>query len=141
MHIAAVTILAFVYVPLNMATSIVGMKIQELNQSGQKVWMSVLTAVLALLVTAGGWFLVDQANTYRSFRAQKISESEKLPYTIGSRVAILSWLVWNRHGWWAWKIGAWLNVLTNSSRFSDVNGVSRHEARPVMGAETESVDS
>lgn len=63
MHIAAVTILAFVYVPLNMATSIFGMNIQELNQSGHKVWMFVLTAVLALLVTAGGWFLVDQANT------------------------------------------------------------------------------
>ena len=63
MHIAAVTILAFLYVPLNMATSIFGMNIQELNQSGHKVWMFVLTAVLALLVTAGGWFLVDQANT------------------------------------------------------------------------------
>lgn len=64
-HITIVTILAFVYVPLNLASSIYGMNIQQLNGSGQSVWVFVVTAVVALLITAGTWYLSEATNTYR----------------------------------------------------------------------------
>ena len=47
----AVTVLPFVYVPLNLATSIFGMNLSELNGSGKNIWVFLCTAIVALLTT------------------------------------------------------------------------------------------
>ncbi len=58
----SVTILAFVYVPINLATSIFGMNLQELNQSGQTIGSFLVTALVSLLVTDFMWFCLGEYN-------------------------------------------------------------------------------
>ena len=61
----AVTVLAFVYVPLNLATSIFGMNLSELNGSGKKLWVFLATAVIAVQIAGTSWFLLEEGNIYR----------------------------------------------------------------------------
>ncbi|KAL8887424.1 MAG: hypothetical protein Q9215_005002 [Flavoplaca cf. flavocitrina] len=81
------TILAFVYVPLNLASSIYGMNIQQLNGNGQSVWVFVVTAVIALFITAGTWYLSEEANTYRNWHrryARRLDRGGAKPQTFGT---------------------------------------------------------
>lgn len=47
-----VTILAFVFIPISLASSIFGMNVQEINKSGHSVWAFVICAI-AMLVASG----------------------------------------------------------------------------------------
>ena len=55
----SVTILAFVYVPLNTVTSIYSMNIKQMNGSGQNLTSFVVTAILALFVTGSVWLVAE----------------------------------------------------------------------------------
>ena len=55
--------LAFVYVSINLATSVIGMNLQQLNQSGQNVRSFVVTSILALIITGLMWFCLEQFNS------------------------------------------------------------------------------
>ena len=67
----SVTILAFVYVPLNLATSIFGMNLQQLNQSGRSIWSFLVTAIVSLLVTGSIWFCLEQYNSVADWKRKK----------------------------------------------------------------------
>lgn len=54
------TALAFVYIPLNLATPIFGTSLQKLNASGQPVRVFIITAVLD--IASASWLRVDQVN-------------------------------------------------------------------------------
>lgn len=115
-----VTILAFIYVPLNLATSIFGMNIQQLNKSGQNLWVFFVTAVVALLVTGGSWLW--SKSIYKAmlwYKQQPASNSTnkrivRQEYGLLLRMAMLVWLVRNGHKAWMWKSGAWLAILIGS---------------------------
>lgn len=113
----AVTILAFVYVPLNLATSIFGMNIQELNQNGQQFWVFMTTAVTVLIITTGSWFFLEQVNNYKTWTRGILDGEPKrrsgAKYTLAARVAMLVWLVLNGHKSWMQTSGAWWRILVN----------------------------
>lgn len=50
-----VTILAFVFVPISLASSIFGMNVQEINATGHGIRSFVLTALLMLLSSLIAW--------------------------------------------------------------------------------------
>ena len=116
-----VTILAFVYVPLNLATSIFGMNVQQLNQNGQNIWVFFVTAFVALLVTGGSWVVSNWIYKVMSWYKKLVARSaandnkdEKRIYDLPHRVAMLIWLVHNGHTDWMFMTGAWLAILINS---------------------------
>ncbi len=107
----AVTVLAFVYVPLNLATSIYGMNLNELNGSGKSFRVFLTTAIIALLVTGALWFLLEEVNNYLRWRKWKHAPRER--FTIGSRIGMLAWLQ-RYHTKWMWESGFWWRILINS---------------------------
>ena len=118
-----VTVLAFIYVPLNLATSIFGMNIQQLNGSGQQIWVFFITAVAALLITGGSWLYSSYLAThkailwYKERAAAKKSLNEERKsgeYGLLLRIAMLIWLGRNGHTLWMWRSGAWAAILTNN---------------------------
>lgn len=109
----AVKILAFVYAPLNLATSISGMSLRELNGSGKSLWVFLTTATIALLITGASWFLMEEIKSFMEMYRSK-THVTITQFTIGVRIAMLAWL--RKHGQieWTWKSGAWWRILTNS---------------------------
>ncbi|KAM0805950.1 hypothetical protein BDR22DRAFT_192223 [Usnea florida] len=107
------TILAFIYVPLNLATSIFGMNLSELNGSGKKLWVFLATAIIALLIAGTAWFLLEEGNNFRRWQRRRIPDT-RTRFTFGARLAMLAWL-WRRgHTEWAWKSDAWWRILIDS---------------------------
>jgi hypothetical protein len=55
---STVTVLAFIFIPINLASSVYGMNVQEINATGHSIWGFLVTA-LVLLTTSGlawmGW--------------------------------------------------------------------------------------
>ena len=115
--------LAFVYVPLNLATSIFGMNIQQLNRNGQPVWVFILTTVLAVFLTFFVWFLVEQRVGYVRWRRHMITNAtcndswfeKTIDYNLVTRVAILILLLRKGYYRWAWYSRTWLRILRNDA--------------------------
>ena len=125
-----VTVLAFVYVPVNLATSIFGMNIQQLNKSGQNIWVFIATTIVALLVTGSSW-LCSKPNYnavawYKKRLVAKIAKSdgerEKQEFALPIRIAMLVWLMRNGHKAWMWKSGASIAILIDSKVLGDGAG-------------------
>ena len=120
-----VTVLAFVYVPLNLATSIFGMNLSELNGSGKELWVFLVTAIIAVLIAGTSWFLLEEGNNYRVWKMRRVPDT-RTRFTVGARLAMLAWLWRKGHTKWAWKSDAWWRVLTDSaSRLSEPEEASR----------------
>lgn len=116
----SVTLLAFIYVPLNLATSIFGMNLQQLNHNGQNVWVFVGTACVALIVTGLTWLFIEIRATLITWQESRMpfasfTPREEKGYPLMTRLAMLAFLV--RHGYviWTWKTNAWLGILTNGN--------------------------
>ena len=115
------TVLAFVYVPLNLATSIFGMNIQQLNRNGQPVWIFILTTILAVTLTFFLWWLVEQRVGYVRWQKQVSAAGKRdepwpekmTDHNFVTRVAILVWLFRNGQNGWTWYCGTWLRILKN----------------------------
>lgn len=116
-NILPVTILAFIYVPLNLATSIFGMNLEQLNGSGQHFSVFITTAIVALAVTGGTWFLIEQVPGYRKWRRRSTKEVEQYNgetrFTLVVRLAMLAYLVHHRNSQWMFKSGAWWRILVD----------------------------
>ncbi len=112
------------YVPLNLATSIFGMNIEQLNKSGQNLSVFIITAVLTLVVTGGSWFLIEQTNSYRKWRRRspKQQYDGKTQFSLAVRLALIAWLVSNGHTHWMFKSGAWWRIAID--RKSRIEGLS-----------------
>ena len=134
-----VTILAFIYVPLNLAASIFGMNIQQLNGSGQKLWVFFTTAVAALLITGGSWLCSNHlANheavswyreraTAKQAEAKKAKDDEawaKREYGLLLRIAMLVWLVRNGRKAWLWNSRAWIAIAVDSNARGEMRAVA-----------------
>jgi Mg2+ and Co2+ transporter CorA len=51
-----VTVLAFIFVPISLASSIFGMNVQQINDSGHSIFSFVYTSIVLLTVSALGFF-------------------------------------------------------------------------------------
>ena len=111
-----VTILAFIYVPLNLATSIFGMNIQQLNESGKSLWVFLLTAFVTLAVTGCLWLLIELVNGYQIWQRGRPKVSPNITtssYSMGERVAMVVWLFRHHHISWMREVGAWWRIMIN----------------------------
>lgn len=52
---APVTVLAFVFIPINLASSVYGMNVQEINGTGHSIWGFLVTASVLLTVSGLAW--------------------------------------------------------------------------------------
>ena len=109
----AVTVLAFVYVPLNLATSIFGMNLSELNGSGKNIWAFLCTATVALLTTGALWLVLEEVNSYLRWRRGIHNVKER--FALGQRIGMLVWLQQHGHTGWMWESDAWWRLLISSS--------------------------
>ena len=113
------TILAFFYVPLNLATSIYGMNLQQLNSNGRSIWVFLGTAAILLVATGVTWFSIEGVQDARGWISEVREDRSILAYEYPSmfkRLYLIWWL--SRNGLFMWMIytGAGLCLLTNSSR-------------------------
>ena len=117
------------------------MDIQQLNGSGQQIWVFFTTAVAVLLLTGGSWLGSNRLATHKAIlwykeraAAKEIRDQERKSQEYGllHRIAILVWLVRNGHSIWTWKSGAWAAVLTNNRTMvkSDISFINVENGRP-----------
>jgi Mg2+ and Co2+ transporter CorA len=50
-----VTVLAFVFIPINLASSVYGMNVQEINDTGHKIWGFLVTTIVFLILSGLVW--------------------------------------------------------------------------------------
>lgn len=113
MH-SLVTILAFIYVPLNLATSIFGMNLQQLNKNGQNVSAFLATVIVALAVTGGTWLIIDQMNAARRWLQPKnVNYGSERHFSTMERIVLLFVLVRRGHALWLVKSRAWSEIWKN----------------------------
>ena len=107
------------------------MNIEQLNGSGQQIWVFFTTAVAALLITGGSWLCSNGLATHKAMlwykeraAAKKAlnEESKSREYGLLLRIAMLVWLVRNGHMLWMWQSGAWAAILTNNNNQMKRNG-------------------
>ena len=89
------------------------MNIQQLNQSGQNIWVFIVTGVLALLITGMSWFCVEVITSYKGWPREGSTDDSHRDRGLVFRLALLVWLVKNGHTTWMWLSGAWLCILSN----------------------------
>ncbi len=116
-----VTILAFIYVPLTLVTSIYGMNLQQLNGTGQTLREFLVTALVALVITGGTWSATEAVNAYRNWNrkraaAQKYGHKPGPKYSMAERAAMIMWLLRNHHGAWMLETRVWWLIATNSNK-------------------------
>lgn len=112
------TVLAFIYIPLNLATSIFGMNLQQLNNNGRPLYVFFITAILALVSTGIVWFCIDQYNGFMNWKTDERQYGVKTctKFNLTSRLAMLGWLVRHRHVSWMRQSGVWPLILKGSVR-------------------------
>ncbi len=126
--------LAFIYVPLTTVTSIYGMNVQQINQSGHSVWIVVITAVIALLVTGYSWSLIEgfyKVKAWRGRSKEAVSQGRS-KYGLAIRVFMIFGLIKEGHSRWMWKTNAWWQIITNSD--SDFSPSDLLRMPPFQGA-------
>jgi hypothetical protein len=48
-------VLAFVFIPINLASSVYGMNVQEINETGHSIWGFLVTASVLLTMSGLAW--------------------------------------------------------------------------------------
>lgn len=89
------------------------MNLQQLNQSGQNLWVFIVTGVIALLVTGVSWLCVEIITSYKRLPRKGSTDESRRNQNLTFRLAVLVWLVKEGHTSWMWHSGAWLCVLSN----------------------------
>ena len=90
------------------------MNLQQLNQSGQNLWVFLVTGVIALLVTGVSWLCVEVISSYKGWPREGSTGDSRRDRGLAFRLALLVWLVKNGHTTWMWRSGAWLCILSNN---------------------------
>lgn len=103
----AVTILAFVFVPASLSTSVFGMNLRELGSP--PVWVFVVTLLAVFGGTFTLWVAVYQFNL--AIHVPRAKEPEGEPLT--ERLKYLAWLISRFHLIFLFRSGIWLSLLTD----------------------------
>lgn len=105
-----VTVLAIFFVPISLSTSIFGMNINELNQSGQSLWVFIVSTLVILAATMMIWGLMYQFQKYNSLPKKTYSHESKPWHT---RLSCLLQIIFRGHIIWVWKSGVLISLFTN----------------------------
>ena len=91
------------------------MNIEQLNGNGQHVQVFIFTAMVALTVTGGSWFVIEQANSFRKWRRRSTEEQYdgNTHFSLAVRLAMIALLVSKGHMRWMFKSGAWWRLITD----------------------------
>ena len=113
------TVLALFFVPLNLATSVFGMNLQQLNHSGTSIEVFLGTAGILLFVTGVSWLFLEGLQNARVLLRRLIEDKSSVASgdpSIFVRLFLIWWL--SRNGLFKWMIytGAGWCLLINSSR-------------------------
>ncbi|KAI9818024.1 MAG: hypothetical protein M1827_000648 [Pycnora praestabilis] len=103
-----ITILAFIFIPLNLATSIFGMNIQELNGSGKRLWSFFVTAIAISFLTFNFWFVSYVAVRWR----RNVPHREFENKTLTQRLQKIWELFTGGNTWWMLRSGVFVGLLT-----------------------------
>ncbi len=133
------TILAFIYAPLNTATSIYGMNIQQINRSGHNIGVFVITAVIVLFTTAISWLTMEEISQTKAWlkenartdRSKSDILDHKIQFKIGVRIFMIWWLITHGHLTWAWKTKAFSQILINSRSPIDLTAMHYPVQAPI----------
>ena len=89
------------------------MNIEQLNGNGQQVWVFILTAVVALTITGGTWFVIEQINSYRKWQRRSTEEQYdgNTHFSLAARLAMIVLLLSKGHTGWMFGSGAWWRVI------------------------------
>lgn len=101
-------------------TSIFGMNIEQLNGNGQHVRVFIFTAVVALTITGGSWFVIEQVSSYRKWQRRSSGENYdgNTKFSLAVRLAMIVLLLSKGHAVWMVESGAWWRVIIDHrSRF------------------------
>ena len=94
------------------------MNLQQLNGSGRGIGDFIGTAAIALALTGGLWWFMEQLTYLLAWRKRGVEAQprrERHPdYAISVRLAMITWLVCNGHWSWMRKSGAGWHILVNS---------------------------
>ena len=94
------------------------MNLQQLNGSGRSLGDFIGTAAIALVLTGGTWWIMEQLN-YLLAWPKRGAEAQVPPtqhpgYAISVRLTMIAWLICNGHWSWMLKSGAGWHILINS---------------------------
>lgn len=143
----AVTVLAFFFIPSSLSSSIFGINIEELNATGPRIWVFIVTTCVVFAASAIVWgfsYQLHKLNALPRNRAQgpRLGDYCSHEYRVdrectspqGSRCDV-RWkyrlrqflrLIWQGHTIWAWKSGIAFSLLT-SGRIGSIKSCSHHE--------------
>ena len=119
------------------------MNIEQLNGSGQQIWVFFTTAVAALLITGGSWLFSNRLATHKATlwykeraAAKKALDEERKSQKYGLllRIAMLVWLVRNGYTLWMWKSGAGAAILTDNNAVVKIGRNVFFQQRPARSA-------
>ena len=95
------------------------MNLQQLNGSGRNFGVFIETAAIALVLTGGTWWIIEQLNYLLAWRRRGAEAQPHLTqspdYAISVRLTMIAWLICNGHWSWMLKSGAVWHILINSS--------------------------
>ena len=91
------------------------MNIEQLNGNGQHVWVFVLTAVVALTITGGSWYVIEQMNSYRKWQRRSTEQQYDgdTQFSLVVRFAMIALLLSKGHTRWMFQSGAWWRLITD----------------------------
>jgi CorA-like Mg2+ transporter protein len=118
-YFSSVTILAFVFIPLSLATSFFGMNIQELNSTGQPIWIFLATSVGILLVALTIWAIFYQWTKFlHAPRSDGFYIRPELRQKISRLTGVKLFLRVISHGHvvWCWRSGILFALLTSGRK-------------------------
>lgn len=142
-----VTILAFVFVPMSLGTSIFGMNINELNETGQPLWVFIATTFSIFTVSTLTWGFSYQLHKYHTLPESKRYEQRPERPTVqeSSPGGVVLWqvrlyqflrLIWHGHAIWAWKSGIAFSLLTGGKK-GFIMSCSDEDRHPNASAEAQ----
>lgn len=113
-RIKLLTMLAFFFIPVSLATSIYGMNLQQINQTGHDIWAFVITAVAIVVVALLAWALSLLINSaWTNWRDPRRYYPSREYDSFWHRCKMIVYLFLQGHTVWMIKTGGLLALLTN----------------------------
>ena len=100
------TILAFFFIPISLASSIFGMNVQEINNTGKGIWQFAVTAIVLTGLALGSWGLTNLGLRVRN-AWKKRREPEGKP--LWTRVKNTMWLAYDI--WYPWSLSFMVSLV------------------------------
>lgn len=106
-RVKLLTMLAFIFIPLSLSTSVFGMNIQQINQTGPSWWIVVVTAMAMVAAALVGWYLANRSSkVYRHVNGASSRDSDW-------RVKVVNFVILflGLHNWFS--VGDLVHALTS----------------------------